>query len=44
MAVVRGPSWQDQNVAVTKRLTDIVCEARTELIGFRCAADKEIKP
>jgi formylglycine-generating enzyme required for sulfatase activity len=43
-AVVRGGSWQMQPVPVTNRQTDKKRELRAPDIGFRCAADIDIKP
>lgn len=43
-AVLRGGSWRDPNAPVTRRVTDRARETRSDVIGFRCAADKDVKP
>lgn len=45
-AIVRGGSWRDKDkeALVTKRLTNIPREFRSDVIGFRCAADKPVSP
>jgi formylglycine-generating enzyme required for sulfatase activity len=43
-AVVRGGSWQDADVNLTRRQPDVRRETRSEIIGFRCAADTDVQP
>ncbi len=42
-AVVRGGSWSGSNANVTVRQPDAPREWRTATIGFRCAADSDVK-
>jgi formylglycine-generating enzyme required for sulfatase activity len=41
--VIRGGSWKDTDVPVTNRITDRSPDWRSDTLGFRCAADKEVK-
>ncbi len=43
-AVVRGGSWDEGEVPLTRRIADRPREYRTTNVGFRCAADKDVKP
>ena len=43
-AVIRGGSWGEPEVQVTRRLVDHPREYRGNNVGFRCAADKDMKP
>ena len=43
-AVIRGGSWADKNVPITRRIVDRSREYRSDTIGFRCASDREVKP
>ncbi len=43
-AVIRGGSWGDNDVSVTHRVIDHKREYRSDTLGFRCAADTQIKP
>jgi formylglycine-generating enzyme required for sulfatase activity len=43
-AVVRGGSWGELDVPLTRRITDRSRELHSATIGFRCAADKDVKP
>jgi formylglycine-generating enzyme required for sulfatase activity len=42
-AVVRGGSRRDPQTPVTHRQPNVAVETRSDLIGFRCAADREVK-
>ncbi|MEI6084543.1 MAG: SUMF1/EgtB/PvdO family nonheme iron enzyme [Verrucomicrobiota bacterium] len=42
-AVIRGGSRRDPPTPVTNRRADAIRETRSDTIGFRCAADKEVK-
>ena len=42
-AVVRGGSRVGPFIPITQRDPKMVCETRTDTLGFRCAADKEVK-
>lgn len=44
VAVIRGGSWGESQVQVTRRLADRPREYRSNNVGFRCAADKNVKP
>ncbi len=44
VAVIRGGSWSEGEVQVTYRVTDRACDYRGNNLGFRCAADKDVKP
>ena len=41
-AIARGGSWRDTEVTVTRRV-EYSRDWRSDAIGFRCAADKEVK-
>jgi formylglycine-generating enzyme required for sulfatase activity len=43
-AVIRGGSWGQTQVQVTRRLVGHPREYRSNDVGFRCAADKDAKP
>lgn len=43
-AVIRGGNWASTNLAVTVRMTTNSREWRSDRVGFRCAADKSVKP
>jgi formylglycine-generating enzyme required for sulfatase activity len=43
-AIVRGGSWKDSNPSVDKRPAPINRLTRIDTLGFRCAADKDVKP
>ena len=38
-AVIRGGSWADKNVPITRRVVDRNRESRSDKVGFRCASD-----
>ena len=42
-AVVRGGTAQAQPAPVTQREPKTICETRSDTLGFRCAADKDVK-
>ncbi len=42
-AVVRGGSRLGPPVPVTHREPSTICETRADTIGFRCAADRDVK-
>ena len=44
VAVIRGGSWSEGEAQVTYRVTDRACDYRGNNLGFRCAADKDVKP
>jgi formylglycine-generating enzyme required for sulfatase activity len=44
VAVIRGGSWSEAQVQVTHRLADRPRIYRGNNLGFRCAADKDVKP
>jgi formylglycine-generating enzyme required for sulfatase activity len=43
-AVVRGGYWRDPQAPLARRYAQVAREMRSEVIGFRCAADHEVKP
>lgn len=44
VAVIRGGSWSEGEVQLMRRLTDRPRDYRSNNLGFRCAADKDVKP
>lgn len=44
VAIVRGGSWKDANTSTANRPAPINCLTRIDTLGFRCAADKDVKP
>jgi formylglycine-generating enzyme required for sulfatase activity len=44
VAVIRGGSWSEGEAEVTRRLADRPRDYRSNNLGFRCAADKDVKP
>jgi formylglycine-generating enzyme required for sulfatase activity len=42
-SVVRGGSWSSSNMTVTVRQPNWPREARASAVGFRCAADRDVK-
>jgi formylglycine-generating enzyme required for sulfatase activity len=44
VAVIRGGSWSEGEVQVTHRVADRPRDYRSNNLGFRCAADKDVKP
>jgi formylglycine-generating enzyme required for sulfatase activity len=43
-AVVRGGGWRDPQAPLARRYARVALEMRSLNIGFRCAADHEVKP
>ncbi|MCX7886525.1 MAG: SUMF1/EgtB/PvdO family nonheme iron enzyme [Verrucomicrobiae bacterium] len=43
-AVIRGGNWSSTNVAVTVRTVTHAREWRSDRVGFRCAADRNVSP
>ncbi len=43
-AVVRGGAWRDPQAPLPRRYARVALEMRSAHIGFRCAADHEVKP
>lgn len=42
-AIIRGGNWASTNLEVTVRLTNSAREWRSDRVGFRCAADVDVK-
>ena len=43
-AVIRGGSWSEKEVLLMRRVINRPCEYRSDNLGFRCAADQDVKP
>jgi formylglycine-generating enzyme required for sulfatase activity len=41
--VIRGGAWRDTEVELTQRVTDRAPTWRSDTLGFRCAADRDVK-
>ncbi len=44
LAVLRGGSWREGEVLLTRRNAEFTRHYRTAATGFRCAADRDVKP